>query len=55
MDKMELMSNQFSENTLDLIQQLKSLFDPSCLLNPGKLLPTGKGCMEVRQRPGMEL
>ncbi len=55
MEKMELMSKQFSENTLDLIKQLKSLFDPSCLLNPGKLLPTGKGCMEVRQRPGMEL
>ena len=55
MEKMELMSHQFSEQTLDLIQRFKSLFDPHCSLNPGKLLPTGKGCLEIRQRPELVL
>jgi glycolate oxidase len=51
MEKMELMAHQFSDNTLDLIRAFKNLFDPECRLNPGKLLPTGRGCMEIRQRP----
>ncbi|HLH02383.1 MAG TPA: FAD-linked oxidase C-terminal domain-containing protein [Bryobacteraceae bacterium] len=55
MEKMELMAHQFPEETLELIRRFKQLFDPQCSLNPGKLLPTGKGCLEVRQRPGMEL
>lgn len=52
MEKMEMMSRQFSSDTLDLIARFKKLFDPACRLNPGKLLPTGRGCMEIRQRPG---
>ncbi|HEX4165052.1 MAG TPA: FAD-linked oxidase C-terminal domain-containing protein [Bryobacteraceae bacterium] len=55
MEKMELMNHQFPEETLDLIQRFKSLFDPHCTLNPGKLLPTGKGCLEIRQRPELVL
>jgi len=51
MEKMELMARQFSADTLDLIAQFKNLFDPQCRLNPGKMLPTGKGCWEIRQRP----
>jgi glycolate oxidase len=51
MEKMEIMAHQFPEETLDLIRRFKTLFDPHCRLNPGKLLPTGKGCMEIRQRP----
>jgi glycolate oxidase len=51
MEKMELMAHQFNEDTLDLIAKFKSLFDPHCRLNPGKLLPTGKGCLEIRQPP----
>jgi glycolate oxidase len=49
MEKMELMGNLFSGETLDLIGRFKSLFDPECRLNPGKVLPTGRGCMEIRQ------
>lgn len=49
MEKMELMSRLFSEDTLDLIARFKKLFDPACRLNPGKVLPTGKGCLEIRQ------
>jgi glycolate oxidase len=55
MEKMELMPHLFPEETLELIKRFKSLFDPGCALNPGKVLPTGKGCMEIRQRTGMEL
>ncbi len=55
MEKMELMAHLFPEETLDLIARFKALFDPTCMLNPGKMLPTGKGCMEIRQRPQMEL
>jgi glycolate oxidase len=53
MEKMELMTDQFSEDSLDMIRSFKNLFDPSCRLNPGKVLPTGKGCLEIRQRSGM--
>jgi glycolate oxidase len=49
MEKLELMARQFSDNSLDTIRQFKTLFDPYCRLNPGKVLPTGKGCMEIRQ------
>src|SRR5690348_9473193 len=49
MEKNELMSKLFSAETLDLILRLKLLFDPEGRMNPGKVLPTGKGCMEIRQ------
>ncbi len=52
MEKNEMMSRQFSSDTLDMIGRFKSLFDPECRLNPGKVLPTGRGCMEIRQKPG---
>jgi glycolate oxidase len=55
MEKMELMGHLFPEPTLDLIKEFKSLFDPQCALNPGKVLPTGKGCLEIRQKPEMVL
>lgn len=55
MEKMELMSNLFPEQTLDLIKKLKAVFDPACALNPGKMLPTGKGCLEIRQSPTLVL
>ncbi len=51
MEKMELMPRLFPEEMLDLIKRFKALFDPGCRLNPGKVLPTGKGCLEIRQSP----
>jgi glycolate oxidase len=48
MEKTELMSKLFSADTLETIRRLKMLFDPDGRLNPGKLLPTGRGCMEIR-------
>ena len=34
-----------------MMARLKTLFDPENRLNPGKMLPTGRGCMEIRQAP----
>jgi len=51
MEKMELMGHQFDGPTLEAIKRFKLLFDPDCRLNPGKVLPTGRGCMEIRQKP----
>ena len=51
MEKNELMAKLFTEETLDAIRSLKVLFDPDDRLNPGKVLPTGRGCMEIRQAP----
>jgi glycolate oxidase len=55
MEKMELIGEQFNDDALEMIRRFKSLFDPTCRLNPGKMLPTGKGCMEIRQPPRMVL
>jgi glycolate oxidase len=55
MEKMELMAHQFSDDTLNLIRKFKNLFDPDCRLNPGKVLPTGKGCLEIRQSTSLVL
>ena len=48
MEKNEMMSTLFSNETLDTIKSFKQLFDPDNRLNPGKVLPTGKGCLEIR-------
>jgi len=49
MEKNELMAKLFSDDTLETIGRLKLLFDPDARLNPGKVLPTGRGCLEIRQ------
>ncbi len=51
MEKNELMGRLFSADSLDYIGRFKALFDPAQLLNPGKVLPTGRGCLEIRQAP----
>jgi glycolate oxidase len=51
LEKNELMGTQFSAETLELMGKLKALFDPGNRLNPGKVLPTGRGCLEIRQPP----
>jgi len=51
MEKNELMDRLFSPETLSAIGRFKDLFDPLHLLNPGKVLPTGRGCLEIRQAP----
>jgi glycolate oxidase len=49
MEKKELMPRLFSSETLATMARLKLLFDPDNRMNPGKMLPTGKGCIEIRQ------
>jgi glycolate oxidase len=49
MEKNELMPRLFQPATLELMRSFKGLFDPDGLLNPGKVLPTGRGCLEIRQ------
>ena len=51
MEKMELIGHQYSAESLDLMRRIKQMFDPLGMLNPGKMLPTGRGCAEIRQPP----
>ncbi len=51
MEKNEIMSRLFSKDSLDCMARFKAIFDPEGRLNPGKVLPTGHGCMEIRQAP----
>jgi len=50
-EKRELMAKQFSAESLEMMCRLMKLWDPDGRLNPGKVLPTGAGCMEIRQPP----
>ncbi|HOL71682.1 MAG TPA: FAD-linked oxidase C-terminal domain-containing protein [Bryobacteraceae bacterium] len=47
LEKKDLTPELFSAETIDLLRALKLLFDPACRFNPGKLLPTGRGCVEI--------
>src|SRR5580658_4156683 len=49
MEKIGLMQSLFSPESLEMMGRLKTMFDPEGRLNPGKMLPTGKGCLEIRQ------
>ena len=51
MEKNELMPLLFSDASLEMMEKLIQVFNPDRRLNPGKLLPTGKGCMEIRPVP----
>lgn len=51
MEKNEMMTRQFKPETLDMMLAFKRLFDPENRLNPGKVLPLGHGCLEIRQPP----
>jgi glycolate oxidase len=51
MEKNHLMPLLFSEAELDVMRRARDAFNPTGLLNPGKIFPTGKGCGETRVRP----
>ncbi|MCY4597373.1 MAG: FAD-binding protein [Bryobacterales bacterium] len=51
MEKNELMPLLFAEDSLEQMERLMRIFNPDGRLNPGKILPTGKGCLEVRLPP----
>jgi glycolate oxidase len=48
LEKTDLMPLIFSDDDLGLMRRIKNLFNPHGRLNPGKLLPTGKMCGELR-------
>jgi glycolate oxidase len=45
-EKLNQMCSQFDRNTLDAFEGVKRAFDPSGLLNPGKVIPTLHRCAE---------
>jgi len=51
MEKNEMMARQFRPETLEMMRRFKHLCDPDDRCNPGKALPTGRGCLEIRQAP----
>lgn len=50
-EKLMEMDAVFSEQDLKYMADLKAVFDPCGILNPGKLIPRLKGCGESGQRP----
>ena len=50
MEKSELMTLMFSEADFALMRRVHNQFNPTGLLNPGKVFPMGKGCGETRIR-----
>jgi glycolate oxidase subunit GlcD len=46
-EKAEFMDLVFSERDLDVMMQVKSVFNPKGLLNPGKIFPTRRSCTEI--------
>jgi glycolate oxidase len=51
MEKNELMPLMFTPQDLDLMQRVRAAFNPAGRLNPGKVLPLGKACGEIRVQP----
>lgn len=51
MEKDRLMPLLFTEVELDLMRRVRDAYNPTGLLNPGKIFPTTKGCGEIRVRP----
>jgi glycolate oxidase len=54
MEKDRLMPRLFSEADLAVMQRVRAVFNPSGLLNPGKIFPNSKGCGEIYVRPQPE-
>ncbi len=51
MEKNELMPLMFTPEDLDLMRRVRAAFNPAGRLNPGKVLPLGKACGEIRVQP----
>jgi glycolate oxidase len=51
MEKNELMPLMFSDADFELMRRMRSAFNPEGRLNPGKILPLGKSCGEIRVMP----
>ncbi|MFQ5523833.1 MAG: FAD-binding oxidoreductase [Acidimicrobiia bacterium] len=49
LEKRDLMTLAFTEVDLAAQDNLKAAFDPSCVFNPGKILPQGSRCFDFGQ------
>ena len=47
MDKREFMPKMFTDDTLDVMEEVRDAIDPQHLCNPGKVFPTPRLCGEV--------
>jgi glycolate oxidase len=47
-EKRDFMGLQFSDADLDHQNRLRNAFDPHCRLNPGKVLPSGHTCADIK-------
>jgi glycolate oxidase len=47
-EKRGYMSRMFSDDDLDHQNRLRRSFDPTCRLNPNKVLPVGHGCADIQ-------
>ncbi|HEV2349144.1 MAG TPA: FAD-linked oxidase C-terminal domain-containing protein [Terriglobia bacterium] len=52
MEKNELMPLIFSAADLEMMRRIKNVFNPGGSFNPGKVLPSGKMCGELRVQVG---
>jgi FAD/FMN-containing dehydrogenase len=46
-EKKEFMDLVFTEDDLDVMMRVKSVFNPRGLLNPSKIFPTRRSCTEI--------
>jgi len=46
-EKRDFMPLMFTEDDLLAMQKVKAVWNPEGLLNPGKIFPTAKSCVEV--------
>jgi len=50
-EKRDLMPLLFTDSDFDAMQKVRSVFNPSGLLNPDKVIPLSKSCGELQVRP----
>jgi glycolate oxidase len=48
-EKLGLMSRAFSPDTIAAMNGVREVFNPRGLCNPGKVLPSDRGCIEIRR------
>ncbi len=49
LEKQDFMPLMYTEDDLEAMMKVKCVFNPDQLLNPGKIFPTSKSCVEVGQ------
>ncbi len=50
-EKVNAMQLMYSGDDLEVMERIRRVFNPNNLCNPGKLLPSGRSCVEVKWKP----